>query len=257
MRIMGRPSTPEQRLFALGKALRHAWWPRQLAAIAIATPVALAPAIFFPHGADFLTVPLVLVAAALGLQWLFLGRRLRAAMEAFSWVGRWEWLRARAEFGDPFPSSPHAARSFVGGGELPRHPAAVDLLVGAGDYEAARRLADELPADTEWERFERQSQRAWVEWVVTGADDGRPEAEAAADKLDDPEDRLRAEAVLALAAARERFVAGGDWKEPLVGVRERIGTRADGILRHQWWTAQASLTAALAVGYAIVFALPT
>src|SRR5215213_2621035 len=231
MRIMGRPSTPEQRLFALGKALRHAWRPRQLAAIAIATPVALAPAIFFPHGADFLTVPLVLVAAALGLQWLFLGRRLRAAMEAFSWVGRWEWLRARAEFGDPLPSSPRAARSFVGG--------------------------DELPADTEWERFERESQRAWVEWVVTGANDGRPEAEAAADKLDDPEDRLRAEAVLALAAARERFAAGGDWKEPLVRVRERIGTRADGILRHEWWRAQAIVTASLALGFAIVFALPT
>jgi hypothetical protein len=256
---MSRLSTPDARSLALGKALTGAWFPRQLAAVAVATPIALTPTIFLVRGrpVDFVVAPVVFLVSALGLQWLFLRGRLRAALEAFAWVGRSEWLRARDELGGSFPTSRRAARAWLARGEIPRQPAAVDLLVAAGEYTVARQLADQLPRDDAWRRFERESQRDWVEWVITGRNAIRHATLDAFRELRDPDERLRAEAVLALARARDRLAAGGDWKEPLERLREQLGPAADGILRRDWWRTQARMTAVVALGFAVVFAWPT
>ncbi len=252
---MRRLSTPQDRAFALGKAFLRAWWPRLFLADAVAVVPAVTATILLGGRADFVVWPAVFLVVAFGVQLLLLRGRLRAALEAFSWIGRSEWLRAREALGDPFPNSPKAARARVARGEIPLHSGSVDVLVAAGELDEARRVADALPADSEWQRFERAAQRDWVEWVVTGQGGLRPETEAAAAAIRDPEERLQAEGVLALAQARARYAAGGDWKEPLARVRQQIGPRADGILRHEWWRAQAIPTAVVALLFAVTYAV--
>ena len=108
------------------------------------------------------------------------------------------------------------------------------------------------------ERFERESLAAWLArlaWLVSGRyDDDRARAAAAA--LVDAEEQLLARGQLAIGDARVAAVRrDGDWRPPLLELRRELGSRADGIFRHEWWgnerTMSLTLGAVLATAAAI------
>ena len=170
--------------------------------------------------------------------------RQRRAFEAFSWLGEWELARARAIVGGSLPSSPEEAADWLG-----RHPEGPILLEGelavrveiellAGRIDEARGLVGRLPTETPWARFEVAALHDLVEWRA-GADGAEAEAhlEAAeragvAIEPADGDERLRADVTVAVARVRRRMADGrstpGDAADPLLEVRERLGSRADG-----------------------------
>ncbi len=103
-----------------------------------------------------------------------------------------------------------------------------------------RRLADCLPKRPGSDSL--ASFRSIHVERVLGSGVERPEVRTAADDLERPEERREADALLAWAEANRRVIAGGDWREPLVEARRRLGTHADGTL----------LRSRLAAGYAVV-----
>jgi hypothetical protein len=78
---------------------------------------------------------------------------------------------------------------------------------------------------------------AW--WSGEPEDLGPMEAAAAAIEPADGDDRLRAEVEIALTQVRSRAVVERpgtqDVLAPLLAVRERLGRRADGVLRRTVW----------------------
>ena len=158
----------------------------------------------------------------------------RKAFEAFSWLGEEELRRLKAQSGEGPPLNERAADRW-----LERHGRDPDLawalpeiLLVAGRNKEAQRAAEAMPDDTPYERVERASVLDFVAWMdrrETGLDDLAAAVEAVPDGTDD---RLRAEVILATATTRRRMSDGrtepGDAARPLVEVRERLGSRADG-----------------------------
>jgi hypothetical protein len=255
---MRPPASRPERLIALTVALRRSWRGQRLAGDAAGALAFLAAARWgllerAPYGAPGRVVAgaLLFAAVALAVKAVLLRGDVRAVHEAFSWIGRWEWLRARREVADPFPASPRTVRAYVDRHEPEPHPAWAELLVFAGEADRAAELAERLPGRTPWERFERESVRAFLGWAQTGRNDDTAARRALAE-LHDPEERLRAEAQLALGEARAALGRGNeDWMAPLVQLRGRLGERADGVLRHEWWRSQA--LAGLTYGTALAF----
>ncbi|MEI8333856.1 MAG: hypothetical protein WCH74_08395 [Chloroflexota bacterium] len=180
----------------------------------------------------------VLVACA-ALPYLLRGPA-RAALESFAWIGRWDALRWSAVTGVKPLATPEAARAWLdanpmrGDAPPPVRLARIEPLLLVGDVAAASKLAAGLPADSPWDRFDREYQRAFVDFSGGGRVDPRP-LRAAAVALADPEERLRGQALLALGAARVAVAAGDDWIAPLADVREAIGEVGDGVLRLEVW----------------------
>jgi hypothetical protein len=166
--------------------------------------------------------------------------RSRKAFEAFSWLGEWELARAREVTGQSVPTSRDAALRW-----LAERPERVDRMVEAAlrvevlllaeQLEEAGRLVERMAerAATPWEHFEVASLRDLVSWRA-GGDGELPAMEAAAEAIlpPDSEDRLRAEVTVAVALVRRRMADGrsapGDAAQPLLDVRERLGSRANG-----------------------------
>ena len=255
---MQPPSSRPERLLALSRALERAWQPQR--AIGGAAGVLAYAGVFaagllddVPFGGPGRMVAgaLLVGAVSLAAKVVLLPDDVRAALEAFSWIGRWEWLRARAEVVDPFPATPRAIRAYVAKNEPRPHPAWVELLVFSGHADQAAELADRLPTRTPWERFERESTRAFLRWAQTGRNEDGAARRALAD-IHDPDERLQAEAQLALGEARAALGEGREeWMAPLVALRQRLGERADGILRHEFWRAQALAGLPLAVAVSV------
>jgi hypothetical protein len=99
--------------------------------VAVASVVASTAILVVRGWAYFVVGPVVFVLTALGAQLLLERGRLRAALEAFLWISRWELSRARAEIGESIPRSQRAARAWTASGDMPLHAASVDALVGA------------------------------------------------------------------------------------------------------------------------------
>ena len=204
--------------------------------------------------AAFLVVPLVArdlpgvlrvlltsaAAAALGTEAYVraMTGRSRRAFEAFSWLGEWELARAKQTVGG-VPLSrddaidwivAHPTGPIVMAEELPIR---IEIELLAGRRDEARALVEQLPTDSPWARFEQAALRDLVDWRAGG--DGHLELmnETAREILPaDGDERLRAEVTLAIALVRRRMADGraaaGDAAVPLVEVRERLGSRADG-----------------------------
>jgi hypothetical protein len=269
MRDPGRvqpPSSRPERLTALTRALARSWRRESLAGdvagvvafFAAARAGLLERAPYGPPG-GVLAGALVFAAVAVAVKATLLRGDSRAANEAFSWIGRWEWLRARREVADRFPASPRTIRAFVDSHEAVPHPAWVELLVFSGEADRAAELAEQLPERTPWERFEREIVLAYLRWAQSGRNDDSA-ARRALVEVRDPEERLRGEAQIALGEARDALGRGrDDWMAPLVRLRERLGQRADGVLRHEWWRSRALASAtygmALSVGVNVVLTL--
>jgi hypothetical protein len=160
--------------------------------------------------------------------------RSRRAFEAFSWLGEWELRQLRMS---PLrvPTTPDAAARWLAGHpDGPEPPGfRVELLILAGRIPEARVLLDRMPTNTPEERWARAEAADSLSWRTGGEGDLAGLEAAAAELLPgDGEDRLRAEVSIATAKVRRRMADGratpGDAVEPLVEVRERLGSRADG-----------------------------
>lgn len=238
------PGLPGSRRFgSIAEAIRDAARIGPFGLPEIATLVAIV--------ATYLVVPLIIPAswpsllrlvvpvAAAGVigtevfvrAWPALSRR---AFEAFSWLGEWEAAEVRRLTGGGIPSSPQAASLWLARPERPEELAfRVEVLVFAGRHDEARALLPKLPTATPWDRFSVAALRDLVEWHAGGEGDiAGMAAAAAAIGPDDSDDRLRAEVSIAVSKVKRLMAtgvaSGAEAVAPLVAVRERLGSRADG-----------------------------
>ncbi|MHB8459711.1 MAG: hypothetical protein ACYDAK_00070 [Candidatus Limnocylindrales bacterium] len=176
------------------------------------------------------------VVVTFGVAWVFRPRPIARALEAYRWSARAAADRWRRLTGEPIPRTPSAARAW-----LEAHPATgrpadlarIELLVWIGEFEAARRVVATLPEGTPMERFDRALERAFVGFVADRDGDLEPVRRALGELEADPSDQedLRlTDLLLAVEDARQRAVYGGDWLEPLLAARDRLGASVDGLL---------------------------
>lgn len=188
-----------------------------------------------------------IVGSALATEaWLrAMAPRTRRSMEAFIWLGSPDLAAIRASTGAGVPTTRAGAAQW-----LARHPPTegepqlmqavrVELSLLAGRTADAEAAVARLPDSTPEERFYRASMRDLVAWWTARGDDLAGMAEAlAAIVPPDGEEHLRAEVTLAVAQVRHRAVAQEpveDLLEPLLGARDRLGARAEGIVRRVFW----------------------
>lgn len=256
--IRGNPSTPEPRMDA------PAGQPgsRDIGSIAEAIR---GPSAIGPFGLPEVSMLVAMIAVGLGVSFLVgsmpvlvrigvisaavavvgteayirsLTTRSRRAFEAFSWLGEWEVARARTLAGS-VPTSRDEAIDWLVAHPRDKRPSTADTPIRieiellAGRRDEARALVDELPNATPWERFEQAALRDLVDWR-SGGDGDLESMESLADEIQpaDGDDRLRAEVTIAVARVRRLMADGraaaGDAAAPLIKVRERLGSRADG-----------------------------
>jgi hypothetical protein len=160
--------------------------------------------------------------------------RSRLALEAFSWLGEWELLRASAITGRSVPTSKAAAVRWLSdrSERIGEAPLRIEILLYTDRIDDARALLAQLPMATPWERFERAALEDLVQWQA-GGDGDLPALEAAAEAIlpPDGDERLRAEVMIAVHRVRrlvEQGVPATDAIQPFVDVRARLGRRADG-----------------------------
>ena len=202
------------------------------------------------------TEPLAQVAggtlAGVELRLLVRPRRVRRAYEAFSWLGEWELERLRQLTGKGVPTNKGQAERWLA--DLPERPDTrwirVEVLALLERVEEARAVAETMPVDTPYARFERAYAIDLADWM--GGRHGDPESlQTAVTSLDgaDAETLLRADAAMAVRETRLLVAEGGPENAlgPLVGLRERLGSRADGQLRRALWRRTLPVSAVTAV----------
>jgi hypothetical protein len=171
--------------------------------------------------------------------------RTRRSMEAFMWLGSSDLAAVRVATGRGVPTTRAGAADW-----LARHPATpreaptiaslrVELSLLAGRAAEARTLVEQLPDATPIERFNKAASADVVAWW-TGEGDATPELAEALAEIEpaNGDDRLRSEVALAVARVRHLLVASPPAAEPLgplLDVRDRLATRADGIVRRILW----------------------
>jgi hypothetical protein len=161
--------------------------------------------------------------------------RTRLAFEAFSWLGDAEITRLRTLTGAAVPATKKAAEQWLE--RIPESAltdwARAEVLILAGRPAEAPAIVDRMPTATPAERFEQASARELVDWANGGSPDTSG-MEAALEALgpEGSDGRLRGEVAIAAARVRHAMGAGqpveGDVLEPLIEVRGRLGSRADG-----------------------------
>jgi hypothetical protein len=195
------------------------------------------------HGRPFLEAAIVVVGGVL-VAWALcctawvVARRAgdRRAWEAYTWLGEWELDRYRAIVGGPALPTATDFRKWLKAS--PDRPDLAwirsELFVMERQFDEARAAAETIPDDTPYGRVERESARASVDWYAGGPGDPmalRTAVDAMPAGSDDV--RLRAEVMLAASEVRVRLAGHDpDPTHPMRLVRDRLGSRADGIL----WT---------------------
>ena len=208
--------------------------------LAAVLPVSLPPL------AEVAVVAIIASAAASEAYLRAMAPRARRATEAFMWLGAWSLAEARAQTGSGVPTTRSGAVRW-----LARHPAAVDepalarvlrvqVLLLAGRVADAEAIVEVEHGGTPLEQFHDAADRELVRWWTGGPTDVSA-MRAAADAIlpQDGDDRARADVTIAVAETRGLAVADpaldGDPLAPLLAVRERLGARADGMLRRVLW----------------------
>jgi hypothetical protein len=196
----------------------------------------------------------------------------RRAMEAFSWLGERDLAELRHFTGESVPTTARAARAW-----LARHPMVADesaalrslriqVLLMAGWVNEARQTATDRPAPTTAEdRFAQAADRQLVAWWTADPDAkgalASLEAEARAVTPADSDAHVQAEIGLATAQVRQLAVDAQaasvgdrplDVIAPLVAARERLGERADGLLRRVLWRRMFGLFLAFSVLFELI-----
>jgi hypothetical protein len=263
--VVGIPE--ERRVTSMASAFRRAL--RAPLVIANTAGAVSGFAIIVVFGQPALTVPLLFripssVAAFAAVACLLLPvlvrGRVRAALETFAWIGRWDAIRWREATGVRPPASPEQARDWLEAnptrGDAPplERLARIEPLLMTGDVASARKIAASLPTSSPWDRFETANQRALVEFAGGARMDLKPMSTAIAG-LTDPEEKLLAQALVALAKSRFAYAEKRDWIEPLDEMRPRIGQLADGVLRLEVWPALFRLEIVVAVVAGLLLAL--
>lgn len=199
-----------------------------------------------PALAEVAVVAVLASAAASEAYLRAMAPRARRAMEAFLWLGDWSLAAARAMTGGGVPTTRSGAERWLTG-----HPAAPDepalmrslrvqVLLLAGRVADAQAIADLERGGTPAERFSDAADRELLRWWTGGPTDVTAMRAAAEAILPpDGDDRARADVTIALAETRGLAVAdpplAGDPLAPLLVARDRLGVRADGVLRRLLW----------------------
>jgi hypothetical protein len=188
-------------------------------------------------------------------------RRAQHAFEAFSWLGEWEFQRVRALTGREVPLTPPAAEEWLEW--FPDRPEArwirVEILCLLDRLDEARQVAGTMPTETAYDRFERAYALDLVDWMAGGDGDPGAVRSAAADLGPaDADAGLRADVAMAVRETARSAAANGfeGAAEPLVRVRKRLGSRADGQLRRALWRRTLPISAVTSVVVVILFGTP-
>jgi hypothetical protein len=196
------------------------------------------------HGRPFvvgaaITVISVGIAFALGAAaWVLVRRPAeRRAMEAYVYLGEYELDRFRAQVGGPAVPTIRDFRRFLDASAPSTQLEWIrsELFAVFGRLPEARASAEAMPTSTPYQRVERASHLAYIDWLAGGPGDVGPLRAAAAEVLPaGSAEALRAEVTVAIGEARVAIGQGSaDPLRPLRTVRDRLGSAADGIL----WTA--------------------
>ena len=164
------------------------------------------------------------VACLMVLPLFLLDERTRRAFAVLSWAGAREFERVfgskRAAVG--FPTTPEEARRWLT--EKPNRDALqlpdIELMVLAGDLDAARQAVERLPVATPLERYVKAAYEALVRYERTG-DTDRSAVRAALAAI--PAGREHSEAAASAAVDDARLLLpDGDFRAPLLAVRGLI-----------------------------------
>ena len=136
----------------------------------------------------------------------------------------------------------------------------VELLLWLDRPGEARAAAAGMPDATPHERFERAYAIDMADWIPGGTGDLEAlEAARAGLAGEDEDTRLRAD--VAMAIRESRLIAADQGRdaaiEPLLRVRDQLGTRADGALRRGPWRRflpASAITAAIVTLLGVPFA---
>jgi hypothetical protein len=149
---------------------------------------------------------------------------VRRSLEAFGFLGEWELDRAAALGVGPI-TTPDDARAW-----LDATPERAEdrwfrweMALLADRKQLAADVADRIPDDTPYGRFERAYAQDRVRWMSGQASDLRSIRQLVETiGASDGPDRRHAEVALAVAEATELAAAGSSPLPPLVAVRERL-----------------------------------
>lgn len=162
---------------------------------------------------------------------LSIPRRVRRAWEGYALVSNPETKRWTETTKAPIPRSLAAMRRWLT--RTPDRPETrwvrSQLLVAVGDLAQARAVAQAMPINSDRDRFEQRTlleHIAWVEGGETDLEGLRQQAETVGEP--GSIERLTARGEVALAVARDLAVSGGDWKAPLVALRDEAGAELAG-----------------------------
>jgi hypothetical protein len=164
--------------------------------------------------------------------------------------------RRRDAGGGRIPRSPGEARGWLAAhpvdSTLPAHRFSAEIL--AGELEAARKTLEAYPSTTELDRFEILDDGWFLDFLQGRVLDLDP-LETAAAALGAEAQRTFAAVAIATLRAHAAAVAGIDWIPPLAAERQRVGSRADGIVASRYivasWTLTMTVTSVM-VGFALL-----
>jgi hypothetical protein len=189
----------------------------------------------FVLGAVAIAGVVAAAACATLLPPFFLDERDRAAFVVANWAGARECERAFGSRRAAIPLTEHDQRRWLNAvrHDSPR-PVDVQVMVLAGELDAAREAVAKLPAATPHERFVKAEHEALVRYEATGDTDRSAVRRALASIPPGPE-QIEAAASLAVDDAR-LLLPDGDWRRPLVAARDAIPERDWRILvrDHGW-----------------------
>ena len=199
-------------------------------------------------------VAFALVATAVFTVPYVVPHELRLLETVFSVARRSARVRREA-FGDgSVPATPRKAQAW-----LARHPEDTVETRGAriwaylvlGDLEAAHRLVGQLPDESVDDRFHHAAAAALLR-LVEGGEPGLDDLRNRAADLDEAT-RLHAEIDIALLGALVAAADGGDWRAPILAVRDRMDG-AVGLVLLRWFLPVVGLIAAGGLGMTLVAA---
>jgi hypothetical protein len=195
----------------------------------------LAVAVGVPWPVALVAGAVIFAVIGVELGYLAIPRRVRRAWEGHAVVASPEIKRWAATSGTRVPTSVPAMRRWLE--QNPDRPelawARAQILILTGDLVEARAVIERMPIPTDWDRFEQEALRLYVDWVE-GADPDYDALQRLAETVGEPDssDRLRARGEATIAVARELAASGGDWMAPLIAFRNEAGALGDGVLRN-------------------------
>jgi len=156
------------------------------------------------------------------------GHELGDALAVVIWARLDAEEHARRLTGAKIPVGQAAAAAWLArhGDKPGLAPQRVVAQILTGDLDGARATLGDYPTTTPYQRFERESDRWFVDFV-SGVDAPLTAVEAAAAEVVDPGDRARAGASVATLRAHSLAAGGGNWLHALASARAAVGDRAN------------------------------